>query len=202
MRQLGVIASMGVNPKLTHGAVLLLILCTPVLTAGDAYCRSALAKLHSLEAGQVKPGSVVTFSVQEINSWAYYMIPGIVPEGIRNEKVTLGNDNGTAFALMDLLKMRHAQGKATNWIMARMIEGERPVTISIHVQSGGGQCLVDLTRVEISGAVASGSVLDFLIKTFFLPLYPTAKIGQKFEIGYNIDRIDLRPTGVRVTMKK
>lgn len=178
------------------------MLCAPVLTAGDAYCRSALAKLHALEEGKVKRGAVVTFSVQEINSWAYYMIPGIVPEGIRNEKVTLGYDTGTAYALMDFLKMRHAQGKATNWVMARMIEGERPVTITIHVQSGGGQCVVDLTRVEISGAVASGSVLDFLVKTFFMPLYPTAKIGQRFEIGYNIDRIDLRPTGVRVTMKR
>jgi len=180
----------------------LMMLWAPVLTAGDAYCRSALAKLHSLELGEVKAGSVVMFSVQEINSWAYYMIPGIVPEGIRNEKVTLGNDTGTAYALMDFLKMRHAEGKATNWVMARMIEGERPVRISIHVQSGGGQCVVDLTRVEISGAVATGSVLDFLVKTFFMPLYPTAKIGQKFEIGYNIDRIDLRPAGVRVTMKK
>jgi len=50
--------------------------------------------------------------------------------------------------------------------------------------------------------VASGPVLDFLIKTFFLPLYPGAHINERFEIGYNIDRIDIRPTGVRVTMKR
>lgn len=180
----------------------LIILCAPVLTAGDVYVRNALAKLKMLEDGKAKRGSVVVFSVQEINSWAYYMIPGIVPQGIRNEKVTLGNDTGTAYALMDLLKMRHAQGKATGWMMSRMIEGERPVTVSIHLKSGGGQCVVDLTRVEISGVAATGSVLDFLVKTFFMPLYPTAKIGQQFEIGYNIDRIDLRPSGVRVTLKK
>ena len=148
----GTVLSLLPNPKLTapesRGSIrqteprviarlfAFLVLCAPALTAGDAYCRSALAKLHSLDLGQVKPGAVVTFSVQEINSWAYYMIPGIVPEGIRNEKVTLGNDVGTAFALMDLLKMRHAQGKATNWIMAKMIEGERPVTIAIRLQSG------------------------------------------------------------------
>jgi hypothetical protein len=76
------------------------------------------------------------------------------------------------------------------------------VTIAIHLQSSGGYAQVDLTRVEISGAVASGTVLDFLIKTFFMPLYPTAHIGEKFEIGYGIDRIDIRPTGVRVTMKR
>jgi hypothetical protein len=178
------------------------MLCAPVLTAGDAYLRSALAKLHTIENSEAKRGSVIVFSLQEINSWALYMVPQIVPEGIRKQRVTLGTDAGTAYALMDFLKMRHAQGKATGWIMERMIEGERPVTISIHLQSGGGQCVVDLTRVEVSGVVATGTVLDFLVKTFFLPLYPTAHIGEKFEIGYNIDRIDIRPTGVRVTMKK
>ncbi|MGA3203187.1 MAG: hypothetical protein ABSF12_11915, partial [Bryobacteraceae bacterium] len=96
----------------------------------------------------------------------------------------------------------HAQGKASGWFMERLIEGERPVTISIHLESGGGFCTVDLTRVEVSGVAATGSVLDFLVKTFFMPLYPTAHIGEKFEIGYNIDRMDIRPTGVRVAMKK
>src|SRR5580704_1001292 len=134
----------------------LVLLCAPVITAGDAYVRSALAKIHALEEGKVKPGAIVFFSLQEVNSWAYYMVPQVVPEGIRNQKVTLGNDTGSAYALMDFLKMRHAQGKATNWVMSKMIEGERPVTITIRVQSTGGWCVVDLTRVEISGAVASG----------------------------------------------
>ena len=185
-----------------HRLVALAILCTPVLTAGDAALRSALAKLDSLENGTAKRGSVVFFSLQEINSWALYMVPGIVPQGIRNQRVTLGTDTGSAYALMDLLKMRHAEGKATNWMMSRLIEGERPVTVSIHVQSADGYCIVDLTRVEISGVAAKGVVLDFLVKTFFLPLYPTAKIGEKFELGYNIDRIDLRPAGIGVKIKR
>jgi hypothetical protein len=180
----------------------LTILLAPVLIAGDQYFQSAEAKLDSIEGGTAKHGSIIIFSLQEINSWARYKVPEIVPQGIRDQKVTLGNDTGMAYALMDFLKMRHAEGKATGWIMSRLIEGERPVTISIHMQSADGQAKVDLTRVEISGAVASGTVLDFLIKTFFMPLYPTAHIGEKFEIGYNVDRIDIRPTGVRVTMKK
>jgi hypothetical protein len=185
-----------------HRLLTVAMLCAPVLTAGDAYVRSALAKLHTIENGEARRGSVIVFSSQEINSWALYMVPQIVPEGIRNQKVTLGTGAGTAYALMDFLKMRHAQGKASGWIMERMIEGERPVTISIRLESGGGQCVVNLTRVEVSGVAATGAVLDFLVKTFFMPLYPTAHIGEKFEIGYNIDRIDIRPTGVRVTMKK
>jgi len=35
-----------------------------------------------------------------------------------------------------------------------------------------------------------------------MPLYPGAKISENFEIGYGIDRIDIRPTGVKVTMKR
>jgi hypothetical protein len=182
--------------------LVLTMLFAPLLMAGDQYFDSAEAKLDTLEQGKAKPGSVIVFSLQEINSWARYKVPEIVPQGIRNQRVTLGLDTGTAYALMDFLKMRHAEGKATNWLMTRLIEGERPVTISIHMQSGGGYAIVDLTRVEISGAVASGSVLDFLIKTFFMPLYPAAKIGEKFEIGYGIDRIDIRATGIRVTMKR
>src|SRR5580692_4369082 len=179
-----------------------IMLCAPALLAGDQYFESAEAKLDMLESNKAKPGSVITFSLQEINSWARYKIPEIVPQGIRNQRVTLANDSGTAYAMMDFLKMRHAEGKATGWFMSRLIEGERPVTISVHMQSAGGYAQVDLTRVELSGAVASGAVLDFLIKTFFLPLYPTAHIGEKFEIGYNIDRIEIRPTAVRITMKK
>jgi hypothetical protein len=178
------------------------LLALTLLFAGDQYFQSAETKLDTIENSKAKRGSVIAFSLQEINSWARYKVPEIVPQGIRNQKVTLANDSGTAYALMDFLKMRHAEGKATGWIMTRLIEGERPVTIAIHLQSSGGYAQVDLTRVEISGAVASGTVLDFLIKTFFMPLYPTAHIGEKFEIGYGIDRIDIRPTGVRVTMKR
>jgi hypothetical protein len=178
------------------------LLALTLLFAGDPYFQSAEAKLDSIENSKAKRGSVITFSLQEINSWAKYKVPEIVPQGIRNQRVTLGTDTGTAYALMDFLKMRHAEGKPTNWLMTHLIEGERPVTISIHMKSGGGFAQVDLTRVEISGAVASGAVLDFLIKTFFLPLYPAAKINEQFELGYGIDRIDIRPTAVRVTMKR
>jgi hypothetical protein len=61
---------------------------------------------------------------------------------------------------------------------------------------------VHLVRVEISGIAASGVVLDLLVSTFFRPLFPDAKIDQPFELGDNIDRIDIRPSGVRVSIKK
>ena len=32
--------------------------------------------------------------------------------------------------------------------------------------------------------------------------YPDAKIDEPFDLGYNLDQIELRPTGVRVTLKR
>ena len=98
--------------------------------------------------------------------------------------------------------MRQAQGQTPGWLMSRMLEGERPLLMSIRLRSSGGRCTVDLTRVEISGVAAQGSVLDFLIRTFFLPLYPNAKIGEPFALGFNIDRVEIHPAGVVVRIGK
>src|ERR1700690_1383145 len=94
-----------------------IMLCAPALLAGDQYFERAEAKLDMLESNKAKPASVITFTLQEINSWARYKIPEIVPQGIRNQRVTLGTGSGTAYALMDFLKMRHAEGKTKGWFM-------------------------------------------------------------------------------------
>ena len=99
-----------------HRLIALAMLCARVLTADDAYCRSALAKIDTIEQGKAKRGSVIVFSLQEINSWAYYMVPQIVPQGIRNQKVTLGNDTGTAAALRSPSKSQKSKSaKARCW---------------------------------------------------------------------------------------
>ncbi len=172
------------------------------LYAADPLYESAQRKLDALDARTVPRGGSVRFTPAEINGWARVKVPQIVPEGMRDEKVELGNGTATGYALADFLKMRQAKGEATNWLFARLIEGERPLTISVRLESGGGRCIVHLTRVEISRAVANATVLDFLIKTFFMPLYPDAKINEPFDLDDDIDRIDIRPTGVVVTVKK
>jgi hypothetical protein len=180
----------------------LLTIFTLGLSAADPVYESARHKLDLIEGRQAPPGSVVTFTPEEINAWARVRMPEIVPEGLRNPRATLGTDTGTGEALVDFLKLRHAQGETTNFFLRKLIEGERPVKATIRLQSGDGRATVFLTRVELSNVVADGTVLDFLMKTFFLPLYPDAKINEPFDLGYGIDRIDIRPSGVRVTIKK
>lgn len=178
------------------------VLAAPVLFAADPAYQSIRTKLDRLEDHNAKPGEVIVFTAAEIDAWARVTVPEVVPEGIRNERVELGTDTASAYALVDFLKMRQGKGQATGWLIGKLIEGERPLKVSIRLASGGGRCTVYLTRVELSGVAAEGQTLDFLIRTFFMPLFPDAKIGQPFDLDYDIDRIDIRPAGVRVTIKR
>jgi hypothetical protein len=172
------------------------------LIAADPLYDSARHKLDLIETRQVPPGATVAFPVAEINAWARVKVPEIVPEGLRKQRVELANGAATGYALADFLKMRQAKGAPPNWFVAKLLEGERPLKVSVRIESGGGRCTVHVTSVEIGGVAANGSVLDVLIKTFFLPLYPEAKINEPFDLDYNIDRIDILPTQARATIKK
>lgn len=171
------------------------------LPAADPAFENAERKLDLLLTGQAKPGSVISFPTREINAWARVRVPEIVPEGIRNQRVELGAGTATGFALIDFLKMRQAKGEV-NWFLAKLIEGERPIKVSVRVESASGRATVYLTRLELSNVAVSGTALDFLIKTFFMPLYPDAKIDEPFNLEYNIEKIEVRPTDVRVTIKR
>src|ERR1051326_6236852 len=182
-------------------ALLAATLSSGALFAADPAFESAEAKLDRIDMHNFRPGETIVFTPQEINAWARVRVPEAVPEGIRNPRVELGTDTANGYALVDFLKMRHAKGKSTNFLIAKMIEGERPLKISVRLVSAGGRCTVYLTRVELSGVVAEGQMLDFLVRSFFMPLFPDAHVNEPFELSDDIDRIAIRPDGIRVTMK-
>src|SRR5215471_16570421 len=162
---------------------ILLVVLTVALPAADPVYESARRKLELIGERQAAPGSVIVFTPEEVNTWARIRVPEIIPEGIRSPRVTLGTDTGTGYALVDFVKLRRANGETTNFLLKKLIEGERPVKATVRMQSGGGRATVYLTRVEVSNVVADGTILDFLINTFFLPLYPDAKINEPFDLG-------------------
>ncbi len=59
-----------------------------------------------------------------------------------------------------------------------------------------------LRRLEITGIPVTGATQDFLVNEFYLHLIPYAKVNKPFELHDNIERIELRPDGVRVTIRK
>jgi len=160
---------------------------------------SAQRKVDSIEGGRLPSGSQVTFTYPELTAWAARQ----APPGVRNLNLrvtTPGVAVGTA--IVDFAKVSRSQGHEPGWMMSKLLDGERPVSVTAHIVSGGGHATVDVQRVEISGLTIDGKMLDFLIENVLLPLYPTAAIGRPFEMGDRIDRFDVRPHGVTVIIGK
>jgi len=181
---------------------LLLAVFAQAVFAADPLATAAQAKLDLIADRKTTPGSVLTFSTQEINAWVLMKLPKAVPTGLRNARIEPGAGVADAYALVDFLKMSQAKGKQVNFLIAKLIEGERPLKVSLRIESAKGRCTVFLTRVELSNIAVSGGALDLLIKTFFTPLYPDAHINEPFDLMDNIDRIEVQPSGVRVVIKK
>src|SRR5271169_6899657 len=115
-----------------------------ILSAADPLYESAERKLDLIESGQAKPGSTIVFTLAEVNAWARVSVPEIVPQGIRDPRVELEAGSANGYALIDFLKMREGGRASSNWLISRLIEGERPVKVSVSVHSSGGRCTVDL----------------------------------------------------------
>jgi hypothetical protein len=179
----------------------LALMLAATVGAADPALQSARAKIEKLTNNKMKPGESVTFSLAETQAWAAAIVAEEVPQGIRDLKIELGEDTASSSAIVDLLKVQQSRGKPVGWAVT-MFQGEHPLKISVRVNSGGGKITVNLTRLELSGVIVEGTPLDFLIKNFFLPLYPDAKIGQPVDFDYNVDHIQIRPDGLQIVIKK
>ncbi len=183
-------------------ALILVLSIAPAFEGAEpAAYKSARKKLDIIESNRAPANTVYSFSKAEIEAWAAVEIPQIVPEGFRDARVELGTDVATGRAYIDFMKLRHAKGGSNNWFLDKLLQGERPVAVTVQVQSAKGKCTVYLKKLEISGVSATGTVLDLLIKTFFMPLFPDAKIGQPFELDHRIERIALRPVAAYAKIK-
>ena len=180
---------------------LLLAVTASALLSADPLADSAQKKLDSIADRKLKPGAVVTLNPREINAWLHEKAVKAFPEGIRNEHIDLGPGTADGNALVDLTKISKAKN-GVNPLIARLIEGERPLKVSIRVDSSNGRATVFLSRVELSGVAIDGSILDFLIKHFVQPRYPDIKLNEPFDLDFNIDHIEIQPTAVKILIKK
>ena len=170
--------------------------------AVNPLAESVTRKLDIIQSGKAKPGAVFVFTSAELNAWVRVKAPLVVPEGLREPRLELSNASATGYALIDFLKLRYAAGVETNWLISKLIQGEKRVMASASIQSANGRATVHLLRVEIGGLAVSGATLDFLIDTFFRPLYPDAKIDEPFELSDRVDRIEVTSASARVYIKK
>jgi hypothetical protein len=171
------------------------LLCLAAFGADSSAYLSARQKFDLVESGRLRAGSRVELSVSELNAYAERK----VPEGVRNPRIQLAPPNvATATAMVDFGKVRRAQGYQTGWLMSKLLDGDRPVSVTARIRSARGQATVDLQRVEISGVAIDGPTLDFLIQNVLLPLYPDAVVGRPFEMGHHIEKLSVEPAAVAV----
>jgi hypothetical protein len=173
-----------------------------LMPAAEPEAVSCQRKIDEIKYDKAKPGAVYRFTASELNAWARQELPKEVPQGMRQPSLQLGTNTATGHAIVDFLKMQHAKGAKPGWLMEKLIDGERPMKVTVEMKSANGYATVYLRRVEISSISAGGSVLQFLIQNFFRPLYPEAHIDEAFEMGHNVDRVEVRPDAATVYMKR
>jgi hypothetical protein len=160
------------------------------------------SKLALIENDQARPGSRIQFGQAELNTYIRDKIPEVVPQGVRNPRVEIAAGKASGHALIDFSKLGRPAGDSMLWkLLGKLIEGERPVSVTAAVTSANGTATVDLQQVTISGNTIEGRPLKLLVDTFFLPLYPDAKIGEPFALRHNVESIELVPGSAQVRLR-
>jgi hypothetical protein len=189
-----------VTSDMSRRAWAISILLVGASLAGAAYndYASAKQKLDAIETGRLRPGARVVLTFPELNA----VVVHEAPAGVRNPQLGAASPGlATGAALIDFGKLERSAGRNPGWLMSKLLDGERPVSVTARVRSSGGRATVDIQRVEISGLAIDGGTLDFLIQNFLIPMYPDAVIGKPFELGHGIDRLDVSPSAVAVLLK-
>jgi hypothetical protein len=177
-----------------------LMVASSILAAEPEYTR-AKRKIDSIAEERVRPGATVSLTASEINAYVRREAAEAVPQGLRNVVIRLpAAGQATGEGVVDFSKLASGQS-AGNWLLRSLLEGERPVSVTVSVESGGGTALVRIERVEISGVTLDGRTLQFLLDNFVRPRYPDAKIGEPFPLRHNVEAILVRPDRVDVKIK-
>jgi len=176
----------------------LALLAAPVLPTTSPDYQAVVHKFSLIEHDRLKPGSRVVLTPAELNAYARREVAEVAPDGVRNAHLDLGPGTATASALIDFGKLRRAEGKPPGRILACLLDGERPVTITARIRSSGGTATVDVQDVQISGVIIEGRMLDFLVRNYVMQAYPSAKVGEPFALGHRIERLDVQPSAVGV----
>ena len=182
------------------GIAALALAAIPLLSSTGSDYRMLMHKFSLIESDRLRPGSRVVLTPAELNAYARREVAEVAPDGVRNPRMELGAGTATASALIDFGKLRRAEGKPTGRIMSYLLDGERPVTVTARIRSSGGAATVDVQQVEIAGVVIEGRLLDFLVHNYLMRMYPNAKVGEPFDLGHRIERLEVQPSAVGVVI--
>lgn len=188
------------NYNLSMGRVIftLLLLTGFAVFGSNADYLRAKQKIELIEAWKARPGSVISFPPKQVAAYAAGEVANHRLRGVRDVRVALGKDTIHWSALMDFSQIPQLKSLSSNWLLGGLLKGETPVAMTLKLLSGQGQATIEVKRVVISRTTFEGHTLDFLVKMLVLTAFPGAKIGEPFKLGYNMERIWVRPSGITV----
>jgi len=168
-----------------------------LLASTPADYQAVQRKFDSIQSGRLRPGVRVELTAAELNAYAEHNLPA----GVRDPRLQItGPGIATGSAVVDFNKLGQATGHPPGFLMSMLLGGEKPVRVTARIQSSGGEAIVDLQSVQVSGLEVSGPALDFLIRNVLLPLFPDAVVGRPFELGRHISALDVQPRAVGVVI--
>jgi hypothetical protein len=183
------------------GLVALAFLTVSTPAARSDYL-SIKQKFSAIEKQKTKPGERIPISSVELNEYVRTELPKVSPQGITEPSVELlGNNVATGRAKINFLQLQYGTEKP-NWVLRKLLDGERDVAVRAKVTSANGEATVHLERVEIAGVPIEGSALDFIMRNYVLPKYPDAALDRPFDLRYNMERLEVRPGVAYVVMKR
>ena len=91
-------------------ALLVMAVFSAVAAAADQAYESAKFKIDLIEDDRAAPGSRIWLSVAELNAYVRIEAAKVVPQGLRNPRLELGQGSATGSALVDFLKVRELGG--------------------------------------------------------------------------------------------
>lgn len=173
-----------------------------VLIAASPEARSLARKFALIESERLPSGARVVTTAAEWNAWVREEATTLGSGAIRDTRVSADSGNRViAFARIDFLKLSQSAGKSTNWLMQQMLQGEKPVTVTVHVLSHDGQARVDVERVEVQGVALQGAALDFLIQQYVIPNFPDAQVSRWFSLDHRMDHFEITAAGVTIVVR-
>lgn len=159
---------------------------------------SAETKIERIREEQVPRGATVRLSAAEVNAYLRGKAESELGDAVKAVDVRLGRDAITWRSLIDFGKLPDLESLSSNWLLGRLLAGEKPVTVEARLISGGGMATVEVDSVEISGSRFEGDTLEFLVDQLMGIIDPDIKAGEQYELDHNIERIAVRPEDVAV----
>ena len=123
-----------------------LLLASLAFSPAEDYA-SAKRKLDLIDSGRLRPGAKVTLTARELNDYVAHE----APPGVRNTRLDIVSPGvATGSATIDFGKLRRAQGHPPGWLLSKLLDGERPVSVTARVVSSDRHATVEIERVEVT----------------------------------------------------